>query len=99
MTITAEQLRAARALIKMEQRVLSERSGVNVQTLKRYEGGTGPLSGNYQNVTALIAVLEQEGVTFLRTGETTNGGPGVRLLAPGLGSSVGAVGLGERSPD
>jgi transcriptional regulator with XRE-family HTH domain len=84
MTITAEQLRAARALIKMEQRVLAERSGVNVQTLKRYEGANGPLSGNYQNVSALIAVLEAEGVTFLRSGETTNGGPGVRIAAPGI---------------
>jgi hypothetical protein len=65
----------------MEQRVLSERSGVNVQTLKRYEGGTGPLSGNYQNVTALIAVLEHEGVTFLKSGEATAGGPGVRMTA------------------
>jgi len=81
LTISAEQLRAARALLKMEQRVLSERSGVNVQTLKRYEGGTGPLSGNYQNVSALIAVLEAEGVTFLPTGATTDGGPGVRLSA------------------
>lgn len=62
--------------------MLSERSGVNVQTLKRYEGGSGPLSGNYQNVTALIAVLEQEGVIFLKSGEATAGGPGVRMTAP-----------------
>jgi transcriptional regulator with XRE-family HTH domain len=79
MTITAEQLRAARALIKMEQRVLAERSGVNVQTLKRYEGGSGPLSGNYQNISSLIAALEAEGVKFLAPGDTSDGGPGVRI--------------------
>jgi len=79
MTITAEQLRAARALLKMEQRVLAERSGVNVQTLKRYEGTAGPLSGNYQSISALIAVLQAGGVTFLSEDDTTAGGPGVRL--------------------
>lgn len=73
--ITAEQLRAARALVKMEQRVLSEASGVPVQTLKRYEGGTGPLTGNYQSVSSLVRVLETEGVTFL---EDDGKGPGVR---------------------
>ena len=78
MTITADQLRAARALLKMEQRELAEKSGVPVQTLKRYEGGAGPLSGNYQNISSLIAVLEAAGITFLGKGETTNGGPGVR---------------------
>lgn len=82
MTITAEQLRAARALLKMEQRVLAERSGVNVQTLKRYEGTAGPLSGNYQSISALIEVLQAGGVTFLSEGDTTAGGPGVRLSKP-----------------
>jgi transcriptional regulator with XRE-family HTH domain len=84
MTITAEQLRAARALLKMEQRELAEQSGVNVQTLKRYEGSSGELTGNYRNVSSLISVLESAGVTFLDRGETTNGGPGVRLTAVGI---------------
>lgn len=97
MTITAEQLRAARALLKMEQRELAERSSVNVQTLKRYEGGSGPLTGNYQNVSSLIHVLQMEGITFLDAGDTTNGGPGVRLTAIGLGQDP--VGLAQSRSD
>ena len=78
MTITAEQLRAARALLKMEQRNLAEQAGVNVQTYRRYEGGSGPLTGNYQNISSLVSILEDAGITFLSPGDTTDGGPGVR---------------------
>lgn len=92
MTITAEQLRAARALLKMEQRTLAEQADVNVQTLKRYEGGSGPLAGNYQNITSLIKVLEAAGVVFQADGEMTSGGPGVRLKA-------GSIGTGQEGQD
>jgi transcriptional regulator with XRE-family HTH domain len=94
MAITAEQLRAARALLKMEQRELAEQSGVNVQTLKRYEGGSGELTGNYRNISSLISVLESAGVTFLATNEMTNGGPGVRLTAFGISQ---VPGLGRKA--
>lgn len=83
MTITAEQLRAARALLKMEQRELAEQSGVNVQTLKRYEGSSGELTGNYRNISSLISVLESAGVVFI---PENGGGPGVRLAKPAQGS-------------
>ncbi|WP_024896882.1 helix-turn-helix domain-containing protein [Brucella rhizosphaerae] len=73
MAITAEQLRAARALLKMEQRALAELASVNIQTLKRYEGGSGVLSGNYQNIEALINVLTQAGVQFLEDGQVASG--------------------------
>ena len=79
MSITAEQLRAARALLKMEQKALAEAAEVPVQTLKRYEGGAGPLTGNYQNISSIIRVLEQSGVIFVAAGETNTAGDGVRL--------------------
>ena len=80
MTITAAQLRAARALIKLEQKTLAEQSGVAVQTLKRWEGGAGPLTGNFQQVSALIGILENAGVEFLHSSEDS--GAGVRLKRP-----------------
>ena len=80
MIVTAEQLRAARALIKMEQKALADAANVPVQTLKRYGGGSGPLTGNYQSVSSLIAVLQSAGATFVAGGESSDGcGPGVRL--------------------
>ncbi|QIB36601.1 helix-turn-helix transcriptional regulator [Rhizobium oryzihabitans] len=92
MTITADQLRAARALLKMEQRALAEAADVPVQTLKRYEGSTGPLTGNYQNISSIIRVLEEAGVIFVGDGDVSVGGPGVRLgkISPeGVGHFVG----------
>lgn len=94
MAITADQLRAARALLKMEQRELAEISGVPVQTLKRYEGATGALTGNYQNISSLVSVLESAGITFLSEGDTTNGGPGVRL-AKAAGLNQDPIGRGD----
>lgn len=82
MAVTAEQLRAARALVKMEQRALADAAEVPVQTLKRYEGGSGPLTGNYQSISSLIRVLEENGVIFQADGDITPGGPGVRLRSP-----------------
>lgn len=81
--ITAEQLRAARALVRMEQRQLAEQTGVSVPTIKRMEGGAGPLKGTYENVSKLQAALEQAGAIFLSAGETADGGPGVRLRQAG----------------
>ena len=78
--LLAPQLKAARSLARMGQKELSRRSGVSVPTIKRMEAGDGPVRGNYENVAAVIAVLEAAGVEF------TNGGqPGVRLKAVGPG--------------
>jgi transcriptional regulator with XRE-family HTH domain len=86
MTITADQLRAARALVRMEQKALAEAAGVPVQTLKRYEGGSGPLTGNYQNIAAIIQVLEKAGAVFIPDGENKDGGAGVRLSGHSVGN-------------
>ena len=76
-TILAAQLRAGRALVKMEQQTLCDRSGVSIATLRRMEAGDGPVRGNYGNVAAVVAALEAAGVEF------TNGSqPGVRLRSP-----------------
>jgi transcriptional regulator with XRE-family HTH domain len=73
-TISAAQLRAARTLLRVDQAVLAERSGVSVPTIKRMEAGDGPVRGTYENVAAVIHALESAGAEF------TNGmQPGVRL--------------------
>lgn len=76
MAITASQMRAARALIKMEQAELAQRTGVSIPTIRRMEGGEGNVKGHYDNVSAIIRELEAAGVIFVaENGE----GPGVRL--------------------
>ncbi len=74
--ILAHQLKAARALARLDQKELSERSGVSVPTIKRMEAGDGPIRGNYENVAAVISALQAAGVEFI---SENGGGPGARL--------------------
>jgi transcriptional regulator with XRE-family HTH domain len=75
MLTTGNQLRAARALIGMEQIALSDASGIAVNTIRRMEKrGPEMITSSLENVLAVQAALERAGVEF------TNGGqPGVRL--------------------
>lgn len=75
--VTADQLRAARALLGMTQPAVAALAGVSVITLKRAEGSAKPAASE-EAVAAIRAALEQAGVDF------TNGdSPGVRLRARG----------------
>ena len=74
--ILAHQLKAARALARLDQQELSNRSGVSVPTIKRMEAGDGPIRGNYENVAAVVGVLEAAGIEFI---PENGGGPGARL--------------------
>ena len=74
--LTSEQLRAARGLLRWEQKDLAAASGVSVPTIKRLEGGDGPLRAYASTVDALTRALESAGVELI----PENGrGPGVRL--------------------
>jgi hypothetical protein len=72
--ITSEQVRAARALIRWEQRDLAETSKVSLPSIKRLETTPGPLAAQARTVEALRAALESAGVEFLNHDQ-----PGVRL--------------------
>lgn len=62
--LTAEQLRAARAMLRMDQKTLADASGVSVPTIKRLEASSGILRAQFANVEALRAALESNGITF-----------------------------------
>jgi transcriptional regulator with XRE-family HTH domain len=74
--ITSEQVRAARALIRWEQRDLAESSKVSLPSIKRLETSPGPLSAQPRTVDAIRSALEAAGVEFI---PENGGGPGVRL--------------------
>jgi transcriptional regulator with XRE-family HTH domain len=68
-------LRAARALVGMNQERLAEKTGLSVQTIKRMES-IGLNRSAMENVQAVINALQAEGVIFIpENGE----GVGVRL--------------------
>jgi hypothetical protein len=72
--ITSEQVRAARALIRWEQRDLAETSKVSLPSIKRLETTPGALSAQPRTIDAIRGAIEAAGVEF------TNGDqPGVRL--------------------
>ncbi|RWE26628.1 MAG: hypothetical protein EOS41_05710 [Mesorhizobium sp.] len=75
MLTTGNQLKAARALIGIEQKDVADMAGVNVNTIRSMEAaGAGPIAGRAQNVQAVQRVLEARGVEFLNHGR-----PGVQL--------------------
>jgi transcriptional regulator with XRE-family HTH domain len=79
MHITSEQIRAARALLRWEQKDLAEKSGVSLPSIKRLEGTRGPLAAHGRTIAALQEALEAGGVVFLGEGDAAPGGLGVRL--------------------
>lgn len=74
--LTSEQLRAARAMVRLDQKTLAEAAGISVPTLKRLEGGAGPLNTSHQSAERLRTALEVAGVEFI---PENGGGAGVRL--------------------
>ena len=78
--ITAAQMRAARALLAMDQRDLAERSGLSVPTIQRMEASEGVIRGNVDSLMKLISGLEAAGVELIAEGAVSSGGGrGVRL--------------------
>jgi len=78
--ISAGQLRAARALLGLDQRALAQAAGLSVATIQRMESSEGVVRGNVDSLMKLVAALEQAGVELLAEGrESVTGGRGVRL--------------------
>jgi len=76
MSISSEQIRAARALLRWEQKDLAAASKVSLPSIKRLESQPGPLAAQPRTVDALVTALEAGGIVFVaENGE----GPGVRL--------------------
>lgn len=81
--ITSAQLRAARALLGIDQRKLAELCGLSVPTIQRMEASDGVIRGNVDSLMKLIDALGLAGIELIGEGATSaSGGRGVRLKAP-----------------
>ncbi len=76
MSLTSEQVRAARMLLRWEQKDLAEASGISLPSIKRLETQPGPLSAQERTLTELRKALEKAGVEFI---PENGGGAGVRM--------------------
>ena len=78
--ITAGQMRAARALLALDQRDLAEQSGLSLPTIQRMEASEGVIRGNVDSLMKLIAALDAAGIELIGEGAvSSSGGRGVRL--------------------
>jgi transcriptional regulator with XRE-family HTH domain len=85
--ITAAQLRAARALLGIDQRELAQRCSLSLPTIQRMEASEGVIRGNVDSLVKLVEALSAAGIELIGEGATSNGGGrGVRLMSsPGTG--------------
>jgi transcriptional regulator with XRE-family HTH domain len=78
--ITADQMRAARALLQVDQRQLAELSGLSLPTIQRMEASEGVIRGNIESLSKLISALNSAGIELINEGAVSqDGGRGVRL--------------------
>ena len=72
--ITANQLRAARALLNIDQRQTADLADLSVPTIQRMEASDGVIRANVDSLMKLVSALE---------------GAGIELINPGAASSAG----------
>ena len=78
--ITAAQLKAARALLGIDQRQLAGASGLSLPTIQRMEASDGNIRGNVDSLVKLIGALDALGIEVINVGAVSHrGGRGVRL--------------------
>ncbi|MEJ2654587.1 MAG: helix-turn-helix transcriptional regulator [Acidihalobacter sp.] len=81
--ITAGQMRAARALLGIDQRQLAELAGLSLPTIQRMEGSEGQVRGNVESLVRVVEALDREGIELIGEGASSvSSGRGVRLKTP-----------------
>jgi transcriptional regulator with XRE-family HTH domain len=78
--ITAGQMRAARALLGIDQRKLADLTGLSLPTIQRMEASEDTIRGNVDSLMKLVGALDAAGIELLGEGAASpSGGRGVRL--------------------
>ena len=73
-------MRAARALLGIDQRELAQRSSLSLPTIQRMESSDGVIRGNVDSLMKLVDALAAGGIELIGEGAASHGGGrGVRL--------------------
>lgn len=73
-------MKAARALLAMDQRQLAAASDLSLPTIQRMEACRGTVRGTVESLMKVVDALEQAGVELIAEGAVSQeGGRGVRL--------------------
>lgn len=77
-------MRAARALLGIDQRTLAELSNLSLPTIQRMEACIGTVRGNVESLVKVVDALDHAGIELIGDGaESLASGRGVRLKEPG----------------
>ncbi|MGY3369282.1 transcriptional regulator with XRE-family HTH domain [Bradyrhizobium sp. GM2.4] len=63
--ITSFQMRAARALLGIDQRALAELAGVSLPTIQRMEASTGNVRGVVETLMKVVEAFDRAGVELI----------------------------------
>ena len=81
--MTSGQLRAARALLGIDQKTLAALAEVSLPTIQRMEASDGVVRGTVETLTKVIEALNRAGVDLIGdNARSESGGRGVRLREP-----------------
>lgn len=87
--MTSAQLRAARALLGIDQKTLADMAGVSVPTIQRMEASQGNVRGVVDSLSKVVDALSAAGIELIGEGaQSLGGGRGVRLKEPAVKRDV-----------
>lgn len=82
--ITSFQMRAARALLGIDQKTLAALAGVSLPTIQRMEASEGSVRGVVDTLVKVVDAFNRAGVELIgEHARSDDGGRGVRLRQPG----------------
>jgi transcriptional regulator with XRE-family HTH domain len=81
--ITGGQMKAARALLGIDQKQLAELASLSVPTIQRMEASEGTVRGVVESLTRVVDALGRAGIELIgEEAVSAGGGRGVRLKEP-----------------
>jgi transcriptional regulator with XRE-family HTH domain len=90
--ITSHQMRAARALLGIDQKQMAELAKVSLPTIQRMESSDGQVRGVVDTLVKVIRALEGAGIELIgENSPSTGSGRGVRLADAQSGAASGRV--------
>jgi transcriptional regulator with XRE-family HTH domain len=82
--MTSAQMRAARAMLGIDQRALAELSGISLPTIQRMEASDGNVRGLVDSLTRVVEALDRAGIELIGDdAQSLAGGRGIRLKQSG----------------
>jgi transcriptional regulator with XRE-family HTH domain len=96
--ITSAQVRAARALLGIDQRQLAELAGLSLPTIQRMEASDGQVRGIIDTLMKVIEALDAAGVELIGDrSPSTGSGRGVRLKEAAVKGAVAPTSTAAQS--